>query len=49
MEAREEERDWQAELAAVTPYFVSLMMTGEGKALPDFADFVLRPLGRKAR
>lgn len=47
MEAREQERDWEAELAAVTPFFVALMMTPPGKTKPQFDDFVLRPQERK--
>lgn len=47
MEARERELDWQAELAAVTPFFVAQMFTAEGKKPPAFDQFVLRPKKRK--
>lgn len=47
MEARERELDWQAELAAVTPFFVANMFTAEGKKPPEFDAFVLRPEKRK--
>lgn len=48
MEAREQEKDWQAELAAVTPFFVAQMMTGKNQKSPKFEDFVLRPKERKS-
>lgn len=40
---RAQEDAWrrQAELAAVTPYFVAAMLTPEGKKPPPFESFVI--------